>query len=111
MVGDTAAARAQLAAAVARGFDIDFTPQGALADRALRQSAVLILFGALDRVPAQEHRSSSVPAELDVLLTRRSETMRHHPGQIAFPGGGVEAQDDGLAATALREANEETGLD
>jgi len=37
--------------------------------------------------------------------------MRHHPGQIAFPGGGVELGDADLAATALREASEETGLD
>lgn len=111
MVTDTAAARAQLAAAVARGFEIDFTPQGELANRETRRSAVLILFGALDRVPARGHRSSTVPAELDVLLTRRAETLRHHPGQIAFPGGGVEAGDDGPASTALREASEETGLE
>lgn len=104
-------ARAQLAAAISRGFDIDFTPQGGLADRGLRRSAVLILFGALDEVRAQAPRHPVVSGDLDVLLTRRADTMRHHPGQIAFPGGGAESGDGGPAATALREANEETGLD
>ena len=37
--------------------------------------------------------------------------MRAHPGQVAFPGGGVDATDDGPAAAAVREAREETGLD
>lgn len=94
-----------------RGVDIDFTPQGGLADHSLRRSAVLILFGALDEVPAAAACETRVPAELDVLLTRRADTMRHHPGQIAFPGGGVEPGDADLDATALREAAEETGLD
>lgn len=103
-------ARAELDSAVRAGIGIDYTPQGAPGGRALRRSAVLILFGALDRVPARR-TGGTVPAELDVLLTRRSDGMRHHPGQIAFPGGGVEAGDADLAATALREAHEETGLD
>lgn len=89
---------------------VKFRPQGSLADRPLRRSAVLILFGALDRIPA-EGPAPTVPPELDVLLTRRAETMRHHAGQIAFPGGGAEPGDSGPAATALREAAEETGLD
>lgn len=76
----------------------------------VRRSAVLILFGALDDIPAVSATTSVAP-ELDVLLTRRSDTMRHHPGQIAFPGGGVEPGDRDAAATALREAAEETGLD
>jgi len=107
-------ARRRLSEALERGLDVDFTPQGELADRRLRRSAVLILFGALDRVPAytSDHAPAHrVPAELDVLLTRRADTMRHHPGQIAFPGGGVEEGDADAAATALREAAEETGLD
>lgn len=113
-----AAARAQLAAAIERGFGIDFAPQGEAAGTGLRpggsglrRAAVLILFGVLDRVPANEYRSAAVPAGLDVLLTRRADTMRHHPGQIAFPGGGEEPGDADAAATALREANEETGLE
>ncbi|WP_017793015.1 NUDIX hydrolase [Leucobacter salsicius] len=98
-----------LRALMARGVTLDFQPQGPLADRPLRRSAVLILFGALDQVPA--HAPYTVAPELDVLLTRRATGMRHHAGQIAFPGGGWEPGDADSAATALREAQEETGLD
>jgi 8-oxo-dGTP pyrophosphatase MutT (NUDIX family) len=47
-----------------------------------------------------------------VLLVRRREGLRTHPGQIAFPGGRHDPErDDGLLATALREAAEEVGLE
>ncbi|MFC0643715.1 NUDIX hydrolase [Cellulomonas phragmiteti] len=75
-----------------------------------RRSAVLVLFGVLDAVPAHEG-ARHVPAELDVLLQRRSATLAHHPGQVAFPGGGIDPGDDGPVGAALREAVEETGLD
>jgi 8-oxo-dGTP pyrophosphatase MutT (NUDIX family) len=45
-----------------------------------------------------------------VLLTRRTEHLHHHPGQISFPGGGMETNDATPEATALREAQEEIGL-
>jgi 8-oxo-dGTP pyrophosphatase MutT (NUDIX family) len=45
-----------------------------------------------------------------MLLTRRHENMRRHAGQVAFPGGRADPEDDGPVATALREANEEVGL-
>lgn len=45
-----------------------------------------------------------------VLLTRRTDHLRDHAGQISFPGGRVEASDASPAATALREAEEEIGL-
>ena len=60
-----------------------------------RQSAVLILFG-------------DGP---DVLLIQRAPDMRSHAGQPAFPGGALDPDDDGPVAAALREAQEETGLD
>ena len=47
---------------------------------------------------------------LHVLLTRRSEHLRDHAGQISFPGGRVEQVDADAVATALREAEEEVGL-
>ena len=47
---------------------------------------------------------------LTVLLTRRTDHLRDHAGQISFPGGRAEEYDDGPAATALREAQEEVGL-
>ncbi len=45
-----------------------------------------------------------------LLFVLRSEELRQHPGQIAFPGGGAEEFDDGVVATALREAGEELGI-
>lgn len=50
------------------------------------------------------------PAGLHVLLTRRTEHLRDHAGQISFPGGGREPGDLNPQATALREAEEEVGL-
>ena len=47
----------------------------------------------------------------DVLLIERAHDMRSHAGQPAFPGGGVDDVDEGAIEAALREANEETGLD
>ena len=63
-----------------------------------RRSAVLILFG-------------DGPDGTDLLFIQRSEGLRRHPGQPAFPGGAIDATDDGPVAAALREAVEETGLD
>ena len=48
--------------------------------------------------------------ELTVLLTQRTEHLPSHAGQVAFPGGKVEAHDTDPLATALREAEEEIGL-
>ncbi len=46
-----------------------------------------------------------------LLLTRRTETLANHAGQISFPGGRVEASDAGVVAAALRETTEETGIE
>jgi 8-oxo-dGTP pyrophosphatase MutT (NUDIX family) len=51
------------------------------------------------------------PGGPSVLLTQRTTHLRDHAGQISFPGGRVEPGDASLAATALREAKEEIGLD
>jgi 8-oxo-dGTP pyrophosphatase MutT (NUDIX family) len=80
-----------------------FTPELAgdgrpfFTERAPRHAAVLVPL--VDR-----------PEGLTVLLTRRTEHLRDHAGQISFPGGGSESHDDSAAATALREAEEEVGL-
>jgi 8-oxo-dGTP pyrophosphatase MutT (NUDIX family) len=74
-----------------------------------RRAAVLILFGALDDVPAESGKPLA-PADLDVLLLERAHTLDDHPGQVAFPGGGIDPDELPIAA-ALREAHEETGVD
>lgn len=48
--------------------------------------------------------------ELNLLLTRRTEHLTHHAGQISFPGGRIEAWDPDPLAAALRESEEEIGL-
>ena len=64
----------------------------------LRLAAVL--------VPLVEHAD-----EPSILLTRRADHLEKHSGQVAFPGGKVEDSDDSPIAAALREAEEEIGLD
>ena len=66
-------------------------------EAALRAAAVLVPF---------VRRSSG----LTVLFTRRASHLRHHAGQISFPGGRVEPSDADAVAAALRETQEETGL-
>lgn len=64
----------------------------------VRDAAVLVLFGFDSHGP-------------DVLLLRRADTLGNHAGQVAFPGGGTEEGDRGPVDTALREAEEETGVE
>ncbi|MBV71127.1 MAG: coenzyme A pyrophosphatase [Myxococcales bacterium] len=51
-----------------------------------------------------------VDGQLSLLLTRRTEKLSTHKGHVAFPGGRMDAGDDGPIGAALREANEEVGL-
>ena len=67
-----------------------------------RRSAVLILLGGDDAGPDGDGP--------DVLLTERASTLRSHAGQVSFPGGRTDPTDADAVATALREAEEETGL-
>jgi 8-oxo-dGTP pyrophosphatase MutT (NUDIX family) len=63
-----------------------------------RRSAVLVLF-------------ADGPDGPDLLFIRRSKSLRLHAGEAAFPGGVIDAGDDGPVAAALREAAEEVGID
>lgn len=63
----------------------------------LRPSAVLLLLFDRD---GEDH----------VLLTRRTDHLPHHQGEIAFPGGARQPEDPDLLATALRETEEEMGI-
>ncbi len=68
-------------------------------ERSARSAAVLILLFP-DEI-----------GEARLLLTERADRGGHHSGEVSFPGGRVEPGDLDLAATALREATEEVGLD
>ena len=65
--------------------------------------------------PRPAHASVLVPLvqrdDFTVLLTQRTDHLTNHPGQISFPGGRAEPEDADSAATALREAEEEIGLE
>lgn len=78
--------------------DYDLNPELVLPnERKLRAAAVLI--------PVVDRQSGA-----SIVLTKRSSRLQHHPGQVAFPGGKVDANDDDSVAAALREAEEEIGL-
>ncbi|KGJ08134.1 CoA pyrophosphatase [Paracoccus versutus] len=74
-------------------FDFGGAPPGEVA---LRPAGVLAAFDAVDG---------------RLILTKRASSLRHHPGQIALPGGKVDPGDADEIAAALREAHEEVGLD
>ncbi len=78
--------------------DFDLNPETVLSPgRVLRPAAVLIAICERPEGPS-------------VLLTKRASGLKHHPGQIAFPGGKIDATDPTPEAAALREAQEEVGL-
>jgi len=94
---DVPAALRDPSAPAARG-DLDLDPEAwaKAGINALRPASVLV--GVVDR------------PEPGVILTQRTAHLTSHAGQIAFPGGKIEADDASPAAAALREAEEEIGL-
>jgi len=90
--------QAALARPGAESSDFDLNPDFKLPEgRTLRPAGVL--------VPV-----TLTGAEPRLILTKRSSALKHHPGQIAFPGGRQEEEDADVTAAALREAEEEIGL-
>lgn len=81
-------------------------PGGASSDFDLNSGIVLpesrVLRPAAVLVPVTERG--------DVILTKRSARLKHHPGQVAFPGGRQDPEDSSLEQAALRETEEEIGL-
>ncbi len=78
--------------------DFDLNPETVLpAGRKLRPAGVLVPISVATGTPR-------------LILTKRSSALKHHPGQIAFPGGKQDEGDADVTATALREAQEEIGL-
>lgn len=61
--------------------------------------------------PSSIQSQSEVPMDLHVILTTRSMSVNSHPGQTSLPGGKVDFGDKGVEHTALRECEEEIGLD
>lgn len=95
-VGAAVVGEGAVAESLPRG-DHELNPAFYPPPRALKPAGVL--------VPLIERRG-----ELSVLLTRRTDHLYDHAGQISFPGGRVDPGDEGPVAAALREAAEEVGL-
>ena len=83
---------------------MEINPQAQPPAEGGRASAVLVLFAAGPSGPDD-------PNDPELLFIQRSADLRLHAGQPAFPGGTIDATDDGPVAAALREAAEEVGVD
>ena len=85
--------------------------------RSAGESSAFDLNPAIRAPLARPLRAASVlvgvwlrPEGVRLILTKRASHLKHHPGQIAFPGGKLDEGDSGPEAAALREAHEEIGL-
>jgi 8-oxo-dGTP pyrophosphatase MutT (NUDIX family) len=80
-----------------------------------RRSAILILFGMASTAGgsggSSPQASTAGGSGPDLLLVQRSQSLRRHAGQVAFPGGVIDPDDDGAVGAALREAAEEAGVE
>ena len=86
-------------------------------NRPARPSSDFDLNPAISLPPGRVLRPAAVllavwlqPGDPRLILTKRASHLKHHPGQIALPGGKVDQGDEGVIGTALRESAEEVGL-
>jgi len=102
MADDTSALARALhpldAAPAGQGWNVEELSDLLPPDSAPMEAAVLV--GLIERSTGTQ-----------VLLTRRTDALRHHGGQVSFPGGRIEAADGDAVEAALREAHEEIGLE
>ena len=77
-------------------FDLNNDHQN-ITHKSLREAAVLVAVQMIEDTP-------------HIILTKRTAALKQHPGQVAFPGGKVDAEDADAMSAALREAEEEIGL-
>ena len=80
-------------------------------DHVLNPDLVSSLVGTSLRDAAVLVPVTDAGPEAQVILTRRATAMRKHSGQVAFPGGSVDPEDGSIEIAAMREAEEEIGLD
>ena len=90
--------RAALSKDMSGSSDYDLNPDVIPVEQGIKSAAAVL-------VALKMHKG-----ELHVILTKRAQHLRHHPGQIAFPGGKIEPSDGSPEAASLREAQEEIGL-
>ncbi|MGB5256071.1 MAG: CoA pyrophosphatase [Woeseiaceae bacterium] len=86
--------------------DVRLPPESERWPASMREQLTATLTPAGVLIPVMQRA-----AELSVLLTQRSAELKHHAGQVSFPGGRMERHDEDVRVTALREAHEEVGIE
>lgn len=86
--------------------DVAMPPGSEAWPGALRERLTTTLRVAGVLIPVIERHGT-----LSILLTQRSADLKHHAGQVSFPGGRMEQHDPDVTATALRETHEEVGIE
>jgi len=86
--------------------DVTLPPDSERWPKSMREQLTTTLKPAGVLIPVMQRT-----ANLSVLLTQRSAELKHHAGQVSFPGGRMEEHDDDVRFAALRETHEEVGIE